>query len=104
MKHPPDQALRSANSVSSGSRSPAQRREGALDPTEAPRLAQRPRLGLHRLGRQDPPDAGERRIAPEDLEVARELVNRLDRADALDLVVATKLFSIADGLIQATPR
>src|SRR5947209_6667491 len=54
----------------------------AADPT---RLGQRHRLRLELLGREDPAAAAERRVELDALEIPRELLDRVDRRNALDL-------------------
>ena len=41
--------------------------------------------GLSRCGDEDPAAAGLRRVAPDEVEIARELLDSLDRPDPLDL-------------------
>src|SRR3954447_16148408 len=64
---------------------PAQHLEVDLDPADAARLRQHPRLRLDDLRGEDASAFAERRVKPDALEVAGELLDRVDRADALDL-------------------
>src|SRR5262245_23508754 len=52
---------------------------------ETPRLRQRRCLGLHLLGGEDAATLRPGRVAPDAVEVARQLLDGVDRADALDL-------------------
>src|SRR3954470_9101224 len=63
----------------------AQHGEVDLDPADRARLRQDARLRLDDLGGEDAAALAERRVEPDPLEVARELLDRVDRADALDL-------------------
>src|SRR6188472_4340561 len=63
----------------------AEHREVDLGPAEATRLAERPRLRLDVASGQDAATGRERRVALDHLEIARELLDRLDRPDPLDL-------------------
>src|SRR5919197_2180370 len=63
----------------------AQLRQIHLDPRKPPRLGQHARLRLHDLGGQHAVALGHRGVQPDALQVARELLDRLDRPDPLDL-------------------
>src|SRR5207248_3216367 len=56
-----------------------------LDAADATRLGKRDRLGLDRLRGEDPAAARLRRVLADESEVARQLLDRVDRPDALDL-------------------
>src|SRR3954471_6032185 len=56
-----------------------------LDPREPTRLGKHPGLRLDHLGGQHALAVGHRRVEPDALEIARQLLDRLDRPDALDL-------------------
>src|SRR3954452_4655514 len=56
-----------------------------LHPADLPRLGQHARLRLHDLGREHAATRPHPRLAAQPLEVARELLDRVDRAHALDL-------------------
>src|SRR3954453_14958441 len=63
----------------------AQHGQVDLDARDPARLPQPPRLRLDRLRRQDAATRTHRRVEPDPLEVAAQLLDRLDRRDALDL-------------------
>src|SRR3954451_6894760 len=63
----------------------AQHLEVDLDPRDPAGLGQHARLRLDDLGGEHPAALTERRVEPDALEVARELLDRVDRPDALDL-------------------
>src|SRR5262245_2078212 len=56
-----------------------------LDAADVARLGERDRLRLDRLRREHATAAGLRRVGADEAEVARELLDCLDRPDALDL-------------------
>src|SRR5581483_9854994 len=56
-----------------------------FEPVEAARLGQRARLPLHALRGEDAAAVGSRTVEADALQVAAELLDGLDRADALDL-------------------
>src|SRR4051812_19731704 len=62
-----------------------QHREVDLDAVDPARLGQHARLRLDELRGEDAAARRRRRVAADALEVARELLDRVDRADALDL-------------------
>src|SRR5437764_12207612 len=63
----------------------AQQREIDLDAADAARLRERDRLRFQLLRGQDAAAGALRRILADEPQVARELLDRLDRPDALDL-------------------
>src|SRR3954447_5088184 len=63
----------------------AQHGEVDLDPADPARVGQHARLRLDHLRRQHPAAAAEGRVEPDPLQVARELLDRVDRPDPLDL-------------------
>src|SRR6266542_5357232 len=63
----------------------AEERQVDLDRPHPSRLRERRRLRLHLLRGQDAAAVRARGIEPDERQVARELLDRLDRADALDL-------------------
>ena len=56
-----------------------------LDAADAPRRGERDRLRLDRLRREHPAAVGLRRVRADEVQVARELIDGLDRPDPLDL-------------------
>ena len=63
----------------------AQHGEVDLDPADPARLREHPRLRLDHLRREHAAALAERGVEPDPLEVAAQLLDRVDRADALDL-------------------
>src|SRR3954469_18047756 len=63
----------------------AQHGQGDLDARDPARLRQHPRLRLDRLRRQDAATRTHRRVEPDPLEVAAQLLGAADRPDPLDL-------------------
>src|SRR5690349_19759772 len=61
----------------------AQHGEVDLDPGDPARLGEHPRLRLDRLRREHAAAAAERRVGAQPLEIAGELLDRVDRPDAL---------------------
>src|SRR3954467_11744854 len=63
----------------------AEQREVDLDAANAARLGERDGLRLQLLRREDPAAVALRRVLTDEAEVARQLLDGFDRADALDL-------------------
>ena len=78
-------AERRCKSVSAGSRSPRSSARSTSTHGEPARLGQHAGLRLDDLRREHAAAVGLRRVQPDALEVARELLDRVDRPDALDL-------------------
>src|SRR5215210_8017602 len=92
---PSPASVRTASSAMAGGRLREQRQRGLalaaehgeidLDPLDPARLGQHAGLRLDDLGGEHAAAGAERRVEPDAIEVARELLDRVDRPDALDL-------------------